>query len=168
MNARIFAAVAVRITALVILAGARAGGPPAIFYASVRSPAIAATGQLATLIGLAVRLVLGVAMLVGADSIGGWMVPEPLAELPIGRARLTRLALSLVALVLLVDGIETGFYPLYFVALRRTADLLGWSEQTWQRQYDLLTQSLVMVAAGVAILALERLRAPRAALRLHD
>jgi hypothetical protein len=167
MNARTLAAVAVRVSALIGLAGVLASCPMTAFFSAIpygANPTTAALrfGQIEMLITLIVRAVVVVVLFVAGGRIASAITKRPLEALRpdtgISWRSLTALALGLTAVYLFVEGVETLTGPLYLLATKRVAAMgTVSSPELWAKQREIVVKSIVTLAAAAAIFWRHRL-----------
>jgi hypothetical protein len=161
MDGRGVAAVALRIWGLVLLLGAATAVPGSILTARASPGAgdqaelIRAT-QTAFAFHLVATAVLGLSLLVWADSVARWAVPETaMVHVGVDMSELLTVGLALVGIVTFIRGFGDAVVSGYVLMRKPQAEEPGALSYLWERQSETLVRAVVDIIAG-ALLALGR------------
>jgi hypothetical protein len=167
MDGRGIAAVALRIWGLVLLLGAVAALPGSLLVARA-SPSppeqteFIRASQNAILFQLAAYAILGLCLLLWADVVARWSIPEtPHVQVGIDMSQFLTVGLVLVGVGTLIQGLGDSVVSGYVLMRKPQGDEPGALSYLWERQPETLVRAVVDLVAG-AILVLGRAGLARA------
>ena len=173
MDGRGIAAVALRIWGVVLLLGAVASVPGSILAARAAAwppeqAEFIRASQNASMFQLAASAILGLCLLLWADRVAGWAIPEtPHAQIGVDASQLLTVGLALVGVGLLVQGLEASA-SLGYVLMRKPQGVdIGGPSYLWEQHSERMVRAGVDVVAGVT-LVLGRAGFTRAWAQVHS
>jgi hypothetical protein len=158
MDARGIGAVALRVIGLVLLVGVISSIPVVVMGFTVESYAPEHEGfmrasQMGSLLSLLVSTALGVSLLLWAEPLARFALPES-ATLSIGvdERQLLSVGLALIGALILVHGIE-GVASLGYLLLGKPKGIdMGNTEYLWERESEAMVRACVKIVLGVVLL----------------
>lgn len=160
MTGQALAVIVIKVWGVILIVGALASSPSTILFASL-APAVDAetavfrASQVGLMLNLVLRLGLGVAIVLLADRIVAWVVPDgPPLRIDVYASELAALGFAFVGLYALLQGAEDIAAAVYTVATRpawpAANDSAFW--YVWERQREAIVRGFVRVAAGLVLM----------------
>jgi hypothetical protein len=166
MDGRGMAAVALRMWGLVLLLGSVAALPGSILLARA-SPGppeqaeFIRGSQNAVLFQLTASVILGLCLLLWADAVTRWFIPEtPSIQVGVDMSQLLTVGLVLVGVGILIQGLGDSVASGYVLMRKPQGAEPGPLSYLWERQSETLVRAVVDMVAGT-ILVLGRARLAR-------
>ena len=157
MDGRGLAAVALRIWGVVLLLGAVAAIPGSILVARAAASSPEQAGfvraaQNASMFHLAASAILGLCLLLWADGVARWAIPEtPQVQVGVDTSQLLTVGLVLVGVGLLVQGLENSATVGYVLMRKPQGAEIGAASYLWERQSETIVKAGVDVVAGITL-----------------
>ncbi len=160
MTGQALAGVALRVWGVILIVGALVSAPSAVLFVSL-PPSATAEGavlrasQIGTMLGLRLRVALGLALVRMANRIVRWVVPDgPPLRIDVYASELAALAFAIVGLYSLVQGAENIIGAVYTAVGKPTWP--SGSERTfwcvWERERETIVRAFVQIAAGLVLM----------------
>jgi hypothetical protein len=141
----------------VLVLGAVAAIPGSLLVArAAASPpeqaAFVRAAQNASMFHLAASAILGLSLLLWADEVARWAIPEtPRAQVGMDASQLLTVGLALVGVGLLVQGVENSASLGYVLMSKPQGVEIGAASYLWERQSEAMVKAGVDVAAGITL-----------------
>jgi hypothetical protein len=160
MTGKALAAIALRVWGVILIVGALASSPSTILFVTL-APAVGPeasvfrVSQIGVALTLLVHAALGVALVLLADRIVGWVTPDgPPLRIDVYASELAALGFALVGLYALVQGAENIAAAVYTVATKpwwpASSDSTFW--YVWEHQREAIVRAFVQIAAGAVLM----------------
>jgi len=159
MTAKTLAELALKVWGVMLILEALSSLPTTLWAlatfpaAGDEQAALMHTSQAGILISIAVRGVIGLAVLVWADALVRLFEDSEVPlEVTASPREVGALAFAVVGVFVLVSGLQSAAFPGYVWFTTRGLDLTGSSQYFWERQGETLARAAVQVAAGTFLL----------------
>ncbi len=159
MTARELAAVAVKIWGAILVVGALASSPSTILFVTLApggdaQAAMFRTSQIGSMLNLLLHAALGIVLIVLADRIVTWAIPEgPPLRIDVYASELSALGFALVGLFVLIQGVESIAAAAYTIVTKPSwpaGDNTFW--YVWERDREAIVKAIVQIITGVLLL----------------